>query len=302
MAVPEGLVLIDPNFVTTLLIMTFGLGIVITIIIIGIAIKSFRTPKESKEIYHAKVHGLPLLLMVGLSHFADIFHAKDFIPEGVLEKIKGKASKKTLLRFQLPKNQKIEELDVDSNKNAIRTREAFENLRNLATSKVYLRNARIPIFAAVEDKAVAVGLKGLGALSFYDKLERLTTFKEKIQLLKTGTLETDEPTYIKDNDGKLVQNGTKKTKTTFNDVAEVFEDFADKVSLIDFEVIRTKFVDAIFDQTTAESISSRDETVGRREAGKGLETFRQWLPFIAILIVVGCLGIAIIIATKYLTG
>jgi hypothetical protein len=298
MTVPAGLVLIDPSFVTALLILTFGLGIIITIFIIAVAISSFRTPKESKEIKHAKIHGLPLLLMVGLSHFADIFHAKDFIPEGVLEKIKGKGSKKTLLRFQLPKNQKIEEIEVASNKSTIHTREAFNNLVNMATSKLYLRHARVPIFGAVEDKAVAVGLKGLGALSFYDKLERLANLKDKIKLLKTASIEIEEEAF--DKDGKPLLP-TKK-KVTFNDLAEVFEDFASKVSLIDFTSIRTNFVDAIFDQTTAESISSRDETVGRREAGKGMENLKQMIPYIALLIIVigGVLGI--LIAVKSLMG
>lgn len=298
MTVPEGLVLIEPSFVTALLILTFGLGIIITIFIIASAISNFRTPKESKEIKHAKIHGLPLLIMVGLSHFADICNAKDFIPEGVLEKIKGKGSKRTLLRFLLPKNQKMEEIDVASNKSAIYTREAFNNLVSMATSKVYLRHAHVPIFGAIEDKAVAVGLKGLGCLSFYDKLERLANLKDKIKLLKTTSTEVEEETYDKDHNplGKI------KTKVTFNDLADIFDEFASKVSLMDFTAIRTNFVDAIFDQTTQESISDRDKTEGRREAGKGMENLKQMIPYIALLIIVigGVLGI--LIAVKSLMG
>jgi hypothetical protein len=298
MSVPAGLVLIDPNFVTMLLITTFGLGIVITIFIIAVAIKSFRTPKESKEIYDAKIHGWPLLLMAGLSHFADIFHAKDFIPEGVLEKIKGRGSKKTLLRFQLPKNQKIEEIDVASNKNAIHTREAFQNLQNMATSKLYLRHARVPIFGAVEDKAVAVGLKGLGALSFYDKLEKLGNLKDKIKLLKNVSIEVEEETFTKEGESL----GKIKKHVSFNDVAEVFDDFASKVSLVDFSAIRINFVDAIYDQTTQESISDRDKTEGRREAGKGMENLKQMIPYLALLIIVIAGAIGILIAVKSLLG
>lgn len=289
---PPGFVIIDPNFVNMLLLITTSLGITIVIIIIALAISNNRTPSESKHIKTAKVKGLPLLLNVSVGHFADILHANDFIPEGVLEKIKGKGSKKTRLRYQIPKNQNIEEIIVSHKFNPLFTREAFKNLVKLATDKVFLRSARVPILGTVEDKAVAVGLKGLGALSFYDKLEKLGSLKDKIS--KIRELKLTEKVTLKDPETGKEHEATEVT--TFDDVADIFSEFSKKVSTIDFDSIRTHFVDAIFDQTTGESIADRDQNIGRREAGKGMETFKQWLPFIVILLIAGGLALAFIIA------
>jgi len=296
MAIPEGLVLIDPSFVDILLIAVTALAIIIIIFIIGLVISKVRTPAESNQIKEAKNRGYPLMLCVGLSHFADIFHVKDFIPEGVVQRIKGRGERRTQLRFNLAKNQKLPKLEVGPTKRFDLTREAFLNLIQLAKEKVFLRGARVPLLGAVEDKAVAVGLKALGAMAFYEKLEKLPDLKEKIELLKTITKDSEMEVEVKGEKLKIPK------KIEFSDVAEVLEGFLSKVSFIDFEAIRTNFVDAIYDQTTGESISDRDTTIGRREAGKGMDTFKQWLPFIILLIIAICGGIGIIIAAGALAG
>lgn len=297
--IPQGLVLIDPSFVTGLLLISVTLTVIIIILIIIMAIKRYRTPLESNSIKDASNSRQPLLLMLGLSHFADILRSKDFIPEGVLERIQGKGTKKTTLRFQVPKNKKVPEIEVEHGKDPIKTREAFQNLLNLATEKVFLRGARVPILGVVSDKAVAVGLKALGAMTFYEKLEKLGSMKEKIKALKEVKV-TSTKKLVSPDDPDAIPVDQEVTES-YADLAEVFESLAQGVSNIDFNSIRTNFVDAAYDQTTQESISDRDQTTGRREASKGMETLKAIIPYIIVLLIAGGLSLAfVIVALKLL--
>lgn len=252
MSLPQNLVLVDPSFIDLLIIFIGALFIVLILVLAGVGFESHRTPKEAKETKRSKVKKLPLILAAGLSHFADLFSMQEFMPEGVLEtKPIGRKGEKHSLRFVTPRKIKAELLEVAEGKDAELTTALLQRFYDLNTEKVFLRHTGVPIMVAVRDKTIAAGIKGLGALSFIAKLEKLEKLDKQIAALEN----TDN----------------------FKDLGGLLKEFRSKISVIDFDAIRTNVPDG-WDQTIGEAMKEYDRTVGEREkARQGNDLFKMIL-------------------------
>lgn len=262
-------VIVDSGFMDLLIILVGALFIVL-IIFLGIyAYQNYVTPKEAKETTKSKKKKLALILTAGLGHMADLFSVTEVIPEGVFEAVSGKKVKKQILRFQVPRKINIDGLEVAEGKDSAITTEVLQHVLNLNSEKVILRDARSPLFIAVRDKTVAAGIKGIGALAFLDKLESLTKIKEKI--------------------------GVMKNVEGFKELGELLERFESKVSLIDFDVIRTNLALG-WDQSIDESLREHDEELGKRKVLKGKDDFKTLCLYMGVLLI----GVAMLIAVVWM--
>jgi hypothetical protein len=246
------LVTVDPAILNqTIMVALIGIigTIMFFVLLIYVGWTRHRTPKESNDIKKCSNKGLLGLLIVGLDHFADIMAMKDFIPEGVKETEPiGKGAKKISLRYSLPKAERApEDLTVEEGKSSEVTSKVLQTLFDLNTEKVFLRKAKIPILVGVKNSVAAVSLKFLGVQTFLSKLERIQ---------KNGTL--------------YPQIDALKKSKNFAELGAWLEDLATGVSVIDFQQVYAKAA-SVVGQTKLDSISERDQTIGRREGKEDKE-------------------------------
>lgn len=248
------------------------------------AVKKFLTPQESINIYDAKRRKESLILQLGLDHWGEIIPVRRFIPEGVLEtKPTGKGALKTNSMFQLPQKTTIAAINVKSGKNAERTRLVAQWLADKNSEKVVLRGARVPIFGAVADKAIAVGLKGFAALSFLDKLERLHV-----------TVDPPRNEEAPEAEPKMSLLEQLKANPEFSELASALEEFKQGFSLIDLNAVRNQFP-YFYDQTHRDSMKERNQIIGFRKAAKKNDKSDIKVLLMLLVLVFGLLAAAALI-------
>lgn len=274
------LVTIDSGILDqTTMLALIGVGAIIFLVIlmIWVGYTRYRTPKESWEIKKASNQGLLGLLVVGLDHFADFMPMRDFIPEGIKESFPlGKGAKKTTLRYSLPRAEQVpDDLPVEEGKCKETTAKVLQTLYDLNTEKVFLRKAKIPILVGVKNSVAAVSLKFLGVQSFLAKLERIQ---------KNGDL--------------YKQIDALKNSKNFRELGLWLEDLSTGISVIDFQQVYAKAASTV-GQTKLDSISERDQTIGRREGKedkeKGTKNMLLYFGF-------AMCGLAAVIAVAWLFG
>jgi hypothetical protein len=120
---------------------------------------------------------------------------------------------------------------------------------------------------ALEDKVITTGVKGLGALGFYEKLWAVNNLKDKVASLKESAI--------------------------FKEVGVYLEYMISQVSLINPDVMRNYF-DSDWNQNDEESQNEYHFTMGYRKGKKGEKGFEKWI-IIAGLVVMG-IGVGALVA------
>ena len=222
-----------------------GLGIAFTVTAGLWFWKNHSRTKVSKLIDSVKGKSFHLIIAASLGTFAKLLKASDFNPEGVLETIKFKNRAKNVkgLRRKIyapprkidvgsatefqqdmvfpegtPEAKKLETSELQ--------REMVQNVVNLTSQKIFLEGVGVPISVAVEDKVITAGIKGLGAMEFYRKLENIKNLSPKVKALRASE--------------------------NFKEIGETLWYLGSKISLIDFDLIRQYF-DESYDQSNEEA-------------------------------------------------
>lgn len=203
----------------------------VIILVTVMLVKNWLRTKEGKIIDAAKGKRAHLVLGASLGPFAKLMKCTDFNPEGILQTIRfsERWKKRSVPRKVYNPPQKVT-VDLEEIKNELGlpkiptqqeieaaelTHELIQNALDLNTQKVFLEGCRIPISVACEDKVVWANVKGLGAEAFYSKLEKVQKLGDKIKALQADA--------------------------DFKDVGDVLGSLYSKISLIDFDFIRSYF-------------------------------------------------------------
>lgn len=192
-----------------------------------------------------------LLLAVTPTHRGNLFMVKPFL-SGVLEtaKFKERVRKKRKVFYE-PKYTEVElglndlerdpafkdmtdEQKVESLK---LTQECLNFMLKANTEKVFLED-NVPLTLALEDKVISTGVKGVGALAFFEKLCKIKELKAQIKNLEES----------------------KEHK----EIAEYLKTLLSRVTPINVDVLRN-YWDSTFNQTDDESVHEAYYTQGRRD-------------------------------------
>ena len=262
--------IVDSNTLAQMTVWIYA-GIVAMVIamIMGIAwaITKFRTPKEASSATRAAHKRLPLILLAGLDHFADLFPLREYIPEGVLETFPfGKKPNKRVYRYALPQQAPVNNIQVDQSKDEETTIRVIKALNDMNTDKVFLRGAKVPLLVGVKNRAIAASLPFLGALNWIKDLEQIAASSKVIQLMS------------KSKDPKI------------RDLGQLLDRMSTGVSTVDFHAIY-RYVDVNWDQTIQDAISERDKTDGRREGKEEKDKQTKTV----MLLIMGAIAFAIIL-------
>jgi hypothetical protein len=206
------------------------------------AVRNFLRAKTGKIIDLAKAQRKPLVLAASLGHHAKLLRTNEVFP-GMLETTKfAKRAGKNRKTFSTPKYTEVElsEEEIQDQKSRELTQECLENMLKLNTEKVFLEDG-VPVTLALDDKVITTGVKGIGALAFYEKLLKIDKIRDKIAELKESS--------------------------TLKEVGEYLESLASKLSIINIEVLRNYF-DSDWDQADAESQSEYYYVQGYRDGQK----------------------------------
>ena len=154
-----------------------------------IIIDKYRTPKQSNNMTKAHRRHIPLILLAGLDHFADLYPLNDFIPEVLQSFPFGKGAKKRTYRFVLPQKKNVmdDTLPVEQGKNEYLTKRYIQTLNDLNTQSITLRGVNSPIFAGVKNRSLAASFGFLGALSWTKDIESLVKKPAVIEALCSST-------------------------------------------------------------------------------------------------------------------
>lgn len=225
-------------------------GVAATIIIaLAWAVTSALRSKSGKVLDQIKAaKGKKQLIVTATpGHTAHLFKAAQFTP-GTLETAKfSERERKNRKVFYEPEKTEIklrledintDGLDEGEKEQALAlTQECLNNMLKASTEKVFLEEG-LPLTIAIEDKVITTGVKGIGALAFYEKLHKIKDLKEKISKLKEDTV--------------------------FKEVGEYLQNLASQISLINIDVLRNYF-DSDWDQTDDESQKEYYYTMGFRD-------------------------------------
>lgn len=250
---------------------------VVIVLLIYVFYNRYRTPKEAADVKRASNRGQMLLLLAGVDKYADTLPMHDLIPEGVKEsEPQGKGAKKVSLRYTLPKAATVpSDIEVAAGKDKAKTVKVLQAVLNANTDTVFLRKAKIPVLVGVKNSVAAVSFKFLGLQAFLSKLERIQ---------KNGDL--------------YKQIDTLKSTKQFRELALWLEDLSTNITVIDFQQVYARAA-SIVGQTEMDSISERDQTIGRREGkedkDKGTKTLLLYFGF-------AMCGLAAVIAVIYFFG
>lgn len=274
------LVTVDSNVLdqTTMLALVGVAAIVLLIILlIYLFYNRYRTPKEALDIKTCSNKGKMAIVVAGLDAYTDIMPVDDFIPEGVKEtRPIGKGAKKMSLRFAVPKAETApEDLEVAEGKSKEITQKVIQALYDLNTEKVFLRKAKIPMLFATKNSVAAVSLKFLGVLTFLKKLER-----------------------IQQNGVLYKQIEALKQSKNFTELGTWLSDLANTVTVVDFRQVYIHAA-SVVGQTKLDSISERDQTIGRRE---GKEDKEKQTKTLLLYFGFAMCGLAALIAVIYFFG
>ncbi len=244
---------------TELVLLIFAIAGFVSTIIVSVIwlVRNLMRTKSGKAIDTAKGRRQELILSATPDHRGRFVTVKQFMP-GLLETAKfSQRAKKPRLVFAAPKKtavtlekgevaqQEKEELTEASRQ---LTQECLNHMLKLNTEKVFIENG-VPVTLAVEDKVVTAGVKGLGALAYYEKLCSIDRVKDKIEALKANA--------------------------TFKEVGEYLNGLAAQVTLIDINVLRSYF-DADYDQIDEESQNEWYYLQGQRDRASKEKQIEKW--------------------------
>lgn len=226
-------------------------GIISTIIVTVIwAVRNIIRTKSGKAIDTARGKHQEMILSATPDHHARFMNVKQFTP-GLLETAKfSQRSKKKRLIFSSPQKNDItiDPNEISKDKSLELTQECLTHLLKANTEKVFIENG-VPVTLAVEDKVVTAGVKGIGAMAFYEKLAKIDNIKDKITLLENNEV--------------------------FREVGDYLAGLAAKISLIDINVLRSYF-DADYDQIDEESKNEWYYLQGSRDMQKKEKQIEKW--------------------------
>jgi hypothetical protein len=238
---------------------------VLVILIVERVIHNYRTTRDATNVDNASHRKTPLALAMGLDQYADLVSIDQVTPEGLVEAKHGKGKNKTTVEYQLPENKNAQLPQVTEGKSPEKTRSIIQLLFNSVSKHQFLRGAKVPVVGLVWDKAIAVGLPGLGVLAYMQKMERVQNFDKQIEELKA-----DEK---------------------YKEVGEWIEQVKSCWSVIDFNAVRNHFPFA-WDQTRRSSQNQWHEQLGERRNKHNQDSFKSLCLYLGVLLI----GVAALIA------
>ena len=202
----------------------------------------YRTPKQVGNLTSAHRKHIPLILLAGLDHFADMYPIKEFIPEVLQSSSFGKGVKKRSYRFILPQKVNVNEmnLSVAPDKDERKTIQYIQAMNDLNNSRINLRGVNSPIFVGTKNRSIAASFPFLSALSWTRDIEQLSKSPEVVSALKNH------------RDVRVQNVGNILGRLTIG------------VSGVDFHAVY-KNIDINYDHTIGDSIRERDNADGRME-------------------------------------
>jgi uncharacterized membrane protein YuzA (DUF378 family) len=228
----------------------------------------YRTPKQSGNLTKSHRKRIPLILLAGLDHFADLVPLKEFIPQVLESDAFGKKKMKRTRRFTLPQKVNVDEVDIQvaEDKSERLTKQYIQGLNDLNNLQITLRGVNTPIFVGTKNRTIAASLPFLSALNWTKDIEQLSKDAGLIEAFKTA------------KDARV------------RNVGEILSRMAIGVSGVDFHAVY-KNIDINYDPTISDSISERDKADGRMERSedkdKQTKTVLYLILGIAALFVIG---------------
>jgi hypothetical protein len=227
-----------------------------------------RTPKQAGSLTAAHRRHVPLILLAGLDHFADLYPIKEFIPEVLQTNPFGKGVKKHWYRFILPQKVNVTELNlqVDSDRNEHKTVQYIQAMNDLNNSKVTLRGVNSPIFVGTKNRSIAASFPFLSALSWTRDIESLSKNPEVVRALQG-------------HHDLRVRN-----------IGEILSRLMTGVSGVDFHAVY-KNIDVNYDHTISDSIRERDNADGRMERSEDKDKPTKTV----LYLILGILGLGVLL-------
>ena len=143
-----------------------------------------RYPLESKKTKRASTKNKPVIILGGDDGFADVVVGEDFVHEGILESKPITKSGEPWVGF-LPREGEIDELEVEKGKDKEATKKVIEWVGKMASRKLTLRGAKVPIWFAYRGKTVVMSLLGLVAIELVEEFEKsMPTVFASVDLLQ----------------------------------------------------------------------------------------------------------------------
>jgi hypothetical protein len=262
------LVGVESGFIDMLIWAIVALVSLLIIAAVERAVHEHRTTRDAKNVDATSHKKGILALAAGLDQYADLVPVDQVTPEGIVQTKHGKGKNKTTVEYQLPECKIAPLPKVADGKDPEKTRSVIQMLFNSVSKHSILRSAKVPIVGLVWDKGIAVGLPGLGALSFLQKMEKLQNLQGQIAELKKA-----------------------EYQDKFKDLVQWLEETASGWSLIDFNAVRNSFHFA-WDQTRRRSQNQWHEDLGERRKAKSNESFKTLLLYFGVFLA----GLAALIA------
>jgi hypothetical protein len=229
----------------------------------------YRTPKQSNNMTTAHRKRVPLILLAGLDHFADLVPLKEFIPQVLESNPFGKGKLKRTRRFTLPQQVNVEEMSIQvaPDKNELLTKRYIQSLNDLNTMKITLRGVNSPVFVGTKNRTIAASFPFLSALNWSRDIEQLVKSPEVIEALKVA------------KDERL------------RNIGGILERVSLGISGVDFHAVY-KNIDINYDPTiTDSSISERDKTDGRMERTEDKDKPTKTV----LYLIIGILGLGVLL-------
>jgi hypothetical protein len=228
----------------------------------------YRTPKQAGNLTSAHRKHIPLILLAGLDHFADMYPIKEFIPEVLQSAPFGKGVKKRSYRFILPQKVNVSEmnLSVAPDQDERKTIQYIQAMNDLNNSRINLRGVNSPIFVGTKNRSIAASFPFLSALSWTRDLEQLSKSPEVVSALKN-------------HKDVRVQN-----------IGNVLGRLVTGVSGVDFHAVY-KNIDINYDHTIGDSIRERDNADGRMERSEDKDKPTKTV----LYLILGILGLGVLL-------
>lgn len=155
----------------------------IAVAIAWVVYEKWFTPQESKDLRKAFRSKMPLCVLGGDDGYADMKSAAVSGPEGILEtQSKGRTGEHytgALPRpVQFSEDDLKDDVDTGGGKDLAKTVAMANYISMLASRRLILRGARIPIWFAYRGKAVLTSMYGLVALQLLEGASKIKEFKE----------------------------------------------------------------------------------------------------------------------------
>ena len=235
-----------------------------------------RTPKQASNLIAAHRKHIPLILLAGLDHFADMYPIKEFIPEVLQSNPFGKGVKKRSYRFILPQKVNVNEMNdlaIAPDHDERKTIQYIQAMNDLNNSRINLRGVNSPIFVGTKNRSIAASFPFLSALSWTRDIEQLSKSPEVVAALKNHR-------------DVRVQN-----------IGNILSRLATGVSGVDFHAVY-KNIDINYDHTIGDSIRERDNADGRMERAEDKD--KPTKTILLLILGIAALFVIAVVAAKML--